>query len=699
MDFFGKKEKADEIGQDLFAQAEAILKSIYGPNAAFREGQYQAIQATMTQSRTLVVQRTGWGKSLVYFVCTKLLRQRGRGVTMVVSPLLVLMENQMEAAEKIGLRCDCLNSSVRERRADILQALERDELDLILVTPETLFSQDVQQRLQNIRIGLFVVDEAHCISDWGHDFRLEYGRLNTVIHQLPENVPVLATTATANDRVVEDLRRQLGRKVFVSRGPLTRDSLSIQVLNMPDRIRRYGWILENLPKLPGSGIIYCLTQRDCDYLADFLVKNGISAAAYYSRSGQEGQARNRSIEEAFRENRYKVIVATIKLGMGYDKGDIAFVIHYQMPENIVSYYQQIGRAGRNIPRAYIFLMYGREDEDILNYFINTAFPTQRETEQIIAFIGSRDGASLSQLSAGVNIRRTRIMKALDFLMKDGFLRKDQSVYYLTPKRFVYDRKHYDAITQIRRQEMEQMKGLARTRGCYSRYIVSCLDDHSAGNCGHCANCLGSPLLPAQVAPQFLSRAAEYVDGLIIPIEPRKMWEASTVTQHTKIAHVNQPGFCICKYGDPGYGELVKQGKYAPERRFCEELVGKSVQMLRPFVKEHSISYVCFVPSVRSLLVRDFAARVAAALGLGFLDILEKTGSPQQKEMENSAHQCANAFESFRVKEGMMVPRNLLLIDDMVDSRWTLTVCGYRLMEAGAERVYPFALADSSNRED
>lgn len=303
MDFFGKKEKANEIGQDLFAQAEAILKSIYGPNAAFREGQYQAIRATMTQSRTLVVQRTGWGKSLVYFVCTKLLRQRGRGVTMVVSPLLVLMENQMEAAEEIGLRCDCLNSSVRERRADILQALERDELDLILVTPETLFSQDVQQRLQNIRIGLFVVDEAHCISDWGHDFRLEYGRLNTVIHQLPENVPVLATTATANDRVVEDLRRQLGRKVFVSRGPLTRDSLSIQVLNMPDRIRRYGWILENLPKLPGSGIIYCLTQRDCDYLADFLVKNGISAAAYYSRSGQEGQARNRSIEEAFRENR------------------------------------------------------------------------------------------------------------------------------------------------------------------------------------------------------------------------------------------------------------------------------------------------------------------------------------------------------------------------------------------------------------
>ena len=696
MGFFNNKGKED---QALYTQAEELLRSIYGPDAVFREGQYQAIQAAMTQSRTLVVQRTGWGKSLVYFVCTKLLRQQGRGVTMVVSPLLVLMKNQMEAAEKIGLRCDCLNSSVKERRGEILRALEEDKLDLILVTPETLFSQDVQQRLQNIRIGLFVVDEAHCISDWGHDFRLEYGQLNTVIRQLPQHVPVLATTATANDRVVEDLRRQLGGKVFVSRGPLTRESLSIQVLNMPDRIRRYGWILENIPKLPGSGIIYCLTQRDCDYLADFLRKNGISAAAYYSRGSQEGEALNRSIEEAFRANRYKVLVATVKLGMGYDKGDIAFVIHYQMPQNIVSYYQQIGRAGRNIPRAYIFLMYGQEDEDILNYFIHTAFPTQRETEQIMAFIASRDGASLSQLNAGVNIRRTRITKALDFLIKDGFLRKDGAVYYLTPKRFVYDRRHYDAITKIRLGEMEQMKGLAGTRGCYSRYIVSCLDDRSAGDCGHCANCLGKALLPEQVSGAFLSRAAEYVNGLIIPIAPRKMWESSQVTKRSKILHVNQPGFCICKYGDPGYGELVKQGKYSAERRFCEELVGKSLQVLRPFVKEHDIRFVCCVPSVRSALVRDFALRVAAGLRLGFLDILEKTGGPQQKEMENSAHQCANAFASFRVKEGMLVPRNLLLIDDMVDSRWTLTVCGYRLMEAGAERVYPFALADSSNRED
>lgn len=361
----------------IYGKANSVLKSLYGSGASFREGQYEAIEATMTKKRTLVVQRTGWGKSLVYFTCTKLLRSMESGMTMVVSPLLVLMENQQEAAEKMGLRCDILNSTVKDRREAILTAIERDELDLVLVTPETLFSEDVQKRIRNFRIGLFVIDEAHCISDWGHDFRLEYGNLRRIIRQLPDNVPILATTATANDRVVSDLCAQLGQDVYISRGPLTRESLYIQVLDKPDKIERYAWILENLPKLPGSGIIYCLTQRDCDYLAEFLNRNYISAAAYYSRDGEDGAALNRSIEDRFRQNKLKALVATIRLGMGYDKDDIAFVIHYQMPSNIVSYYQQIGRAGRNIDRAYVFLMYGREDEDILNYFINTAFPIFR----------------------------------------------------------------------------------------------------------------------------------------------------------------------------------------------------------------------------------------------------------------------------------------------------------------------------------
>ncbi|MEE1319820.1 MAG: RecQ family ATP-dependent DNA helicase [Ruminococcus sp.] len=684
---------------DIYAKSTEIIKTMYGSNALFRDGQYEAIEATMTHNRTLVVQKTGWGKSLVYFVCTKLMRELKRGVTIVVSPLLVLMENQISAAQKLGLRCDVLNSTVKDRRKDILTSLEQDELDLILVTPETLFSDDVQMRLKNIRIGLFVIDEAHCISDWGHDFRLKYGKLKTIIQQLPPNVPILATTATANDRVVTDLQSQLGNNVFVSRGPLTRESLYIQVLNKLNKIERYAWILENIPKLDGSGIIYCLTQRDCDYLADFLKKNGISAAAYYSRDGEAGSNINREIEENFRNNKLKVIVATIKLGMGYDKGDIAFVIHYQMPSNIVSYYQQIGRAGRNLDKAYIFLMHGKEDEEILNYFINTAFPSEQETENIIKYIGSNDGVKENEIISTLNMHNVRIKKALSFLENDGFVRKDKSYYYLTPKKFVYDREHYEMVTAIRRQEVEQMKRLAKTQECYSRYIVSCLDDKTAKNCGHCTNCLGKELLTSAISSEFIHIAEEFVNKLIIPIEPRKMWVKSNVTKPSKILHINQQGFCISKYGDAGYGELVKQGKYSKEMRFCDELVGKSVKMLRPFVQEHEISHICCVPSLSNGLVKDFAVRVAESLKLDFADILKKTPARQQKEMKNSAFQCANAYQSFFVKEDVTVPRNILLIDDVVDSRWTFTVCGYRLIEAGAENIYPFALADSSNRED
>lgn len=684
--------------RNLYREAVEIIKQLYGSNAVFREGQYEAIEATMMHSRSLVVQKTGWGKSLVYFACTKLLRERGRGVTMVVSPLLVLMQNQLEAAEQMGLTCDSLNSSTKERRGNILDSLKRNELDLILVTPETLFRDDVQQSLPQINIGLFVIDEAHCISDWGHDFRLQYGDLKRVIARLPGNVPILATTATANDRVVADLQQQLGGDVYVSRGPLTRESLSIQVVPLESRNERYAWILQSITKLPGSGIIYCLTQRDCDYLAAFLRENGITAEAYYSRNGEEGDALNRDIEERFKNNQIKAIVATIKLGMGYDKGDIAFVIHFQMPQNIVSYYQQIGRAGRNIPRAYTFLMCGKEDQDILNYFIRTAFPTEEEMSQIMGHILKEDGISRYQLQSHLNIRSGRMDKALSFLCHDGFVIKEGTKYYATPKTYVYNKAHYDAISAVREAEMQQMKELLTTKECYSKFIARSLDDHSASDCGHCANCLGREIIPTEVAPYFLELATQFLERLIIPIEPRKQWATSSVTAKTKIKYINQVGFALAKYGDSGYGALVKENKYSKNKRFCDELVGKSARELGPLVREKRIDCICCVPSLRSDLVADFAKRLADTLGLPFRDLLVKQHAQQQKEMENSAHQCANAFCSFSVKEGTDVPQRILLVDDIVDSRWTLTVCGYRLMEQGCQEVYPFALADSSQHD-
>jgi len=679
--------------------SKAIITQLYGDGAEFREGQYEAIEATMLNRRTLVVQKTGWGKSLVYFICTKLFRNAGRGVTVVVSPLLVLMENQVEAAAGLGLRCDVLNSTVKDRREDIVNSLVSGSLDLILITPETLLSDAFQIKIRDINIGFFVIDEAHCISDWGHDFRLKYTQLNRVIQSLPPTVPILATTATANDRVVEDLVVQLGGSVHISRGSLMRESLSIQILDLPDIAQRYAWILQNINKLPGSGIIYCLTRRDCDYLTDFLQKSGINALSYYSRN-EADEHLNRTAEQLFKENKIKALISTIKLGMGYDKGDIAFVIHYQHPSNIVSYYQQIGRAGRNISRAYTFLMHGNEDKKIQDYFIDTAFPTRDEAEEILDYIylNNENGTRLGEITANVNCRRGRIDKVLLFLENEGFIYKEKSMYYRSPQTFTYNDAHYSEITQMRRKEQAQMYEFIKTENCYNRFVVNCLDDLTDKVCGKCANCLMYDEYPSDVDARLLETAQRYIERLIMPIEPRKRWAATPLTKQVKIKYQNEVGICISKYGDPGYGMLVKDGKYSLNQ-FSEQLIGKSASELKVVLTSNVIDAVTFVPSLRSNTVEDFASRLAKRLGIKFVPLLKKSDAKQQKFMLNASYQCENALKSFSVVDGKNMPENVILVDDIVDSGWTLTVCGYRLMEAGCKKVFPFVLADSSQKEE
>ena len=678
----------------IHARASEILRTIYGADATFREGQYEAIEATLTHHRTLVVQKTGWGKSLVYFVCTKLLRDQGHGVTMVVSPLLVLMENQLASAETMGLHCAVLNSTTKDRRQEQLDAMRAGELDLVLITPETLFTDEVQAALPSIPIGLFVIDEAHCISDWGHDFRLEYTRLYRIIRQMPKTVPVLGTTATANDRVIADLKQQLGDDVYISRGELMRRSLSIQILPLSTSAERYAWILENVPRLPGSGIIYCLTQRDCDYLADFLQKNGIRAVAYHS--GLE-QTETNDAEQRLRENQIKVLVATIKLGMGYDKGDISFVIHYQQPSNIVAYYQQIGRAGRSIDRAYTFLMCGEEDRMIQEYFIETAFPSEQEARAVYDAVLSHaeEGITGRAVEGLVNIRKARVDKALMFLRNEEIIVKDGARYYPTLHPFRYDRAHYEAIKAVRYREQQQMRELAHTQGCLSRFVVNCLDDTTAEDCGICRDCLGYPEYPEHPGMDALRIAQTYLERLILPIEPRKQFPSKDFTGVFKIPVPNHEGLCLSKYGDPGYGTLVKQGKYGTPPGFCEELIGKSATVLRDVVRTHGITAVTCVPSLRSTIVADLAEALAQRLRLPFVQLLEKHGTRQQKDMENSYHQCRNAWRSFACIPDISMPARVILVDDIVDSRWTMTVCGYLLTQAGCESVFPFALADSS----
>lgn len=677
-----------------------MLKQAYGPFAEFRDGQYEAIEATLTNKRTLVVQKTGWGKSLVYFLSTKYNRSLGKGVTLIVSPLLVLMENQITAGKLLELRCGVLNSTIKERdeRQNILCELTENQFDIFFITPETLFSDEFQTVIGSVNIGLFVIDECHCISDWGHDFRVEYSNLFKVINYLPSNVPVLGTTATANNRVVNDIKIQFGNDVFISRGPLVRESLHIEIVRAQSKANRYAWIVKNIPKLPGSGIIYCLTQRDCQQLSDYLNLRGINAMPYYSSDVLDEQ--NRLAERKLMNNEIKVLVSTIKLGMGYDKPDISFVIHYQQPGSVVAYYQQIGRAGRNIKKAYCYLLTGQEDQDILNYFIENAFPTKEQANRIIKILEDSDGLSKIQLEATCNIKRSKLTQFISLLENENYIYKNGSKYYRSAKIYVYNGDHYQAVKQAKYAEKDAMKRYIETGECLNRYIVNLLDDDTDVNCGKCYNCIGSSIYPPVEEPGLneVSRVSEYLESIYIKIEPRKRWPQANMglDQKTVISYQNEYGVALARYGDIGYGQMVAYDKYWADG-YREELISKSVQLLQSYVRINKITHVTIVPSFRNKKVNQFAKEVAKRLRLHYIELFTKKESPEQKSMQNSFFQAMNVIESVFLTKDMAVPTNILLIDDVVDSRWTLTVCGWLLKQAGALVVVPYCLADSSDK--
>lgn len=689
---------------DIYKKASAILHDSYGEKSNFRPGQYEAIEAAVKNKRTIVVQKTGWGKSLVYFIVAKLLRDKG--ITIVISPLLVLMDNQIDAAERIGLDCLVLNSrKTKEEREQILEDLKEEKCDLFFTTPETLYSEDMQKIISQLRISFFVVDECHCISDWGHDFRLEYGKLNKIIARLPENVSVLGTTATANNRVIEDLKKQFGSNVYVSRGPLMRESLCIQILRIETRAERYIWLKKNINKIPGSGIIYCSTKRDCDRLSDFLNENGISTRSYHSGKDEET---NYETEKMFYKNEIKAIVATIKLGMGYDKKDIGFVIHFQRPSSLVAYYQQIGRAGRTEGmKAYCYLMTGKEDRDISEYFIENAFPTKEQEEKVVyALENSSSGLSSRDLQRISNISSKALNRAIMFLLNQNVIYQESgsSRYNRSANPYLYKGNYYEEIREVKKKELDEMDDFVECKSCLSRFVVNSLNDNTSKDCGHCANCTKKDILDNIELPseEEVLILQEYLGGLYFEIEPRKKWgdKDNPFDSNTVITDCNEIGLALSKYNDTGFGEMVAFDKYHSEA-FRKELVDKSVSVIKERIGEQGYSIVSNIPSARNSKVEIFAREVAKELGYEYRDLLNVTGNgKQQKTMQNSYFQYKNAVDKIMINEESNIPQgaNIILIDDLVDSKWTLTVAGGWLKKYGAGKVFPFCLADSSQGE-
>jgi ATP-dependent DNA helicase RecQ len=698
-------------------KALTYLRTALGrPDAQFREGQWECIDFILARKRLLVVQRTGWGKSMVYFLATRLLRDSGAGVTLLISPLLSLMRNQLEAAKRIGVRAATINSTNKDDWSTIEQELKEDKIDLLLISPERLandkFRQDVLAHIA-ARVGLLVIDEAHCISDWGHEFRPDYRRIVNVLKALPNNIPVLATTATANDRVVNDVASQLGTGIQIVRGPLVRKSLKLQNIEMPSPAARMAWLAQTIPSLDGSGIVYTLTQRDAERVAEWLRINEISAEAYHADvEGEEnGTSRREELEQKLLNNELKVLVSTVALGMGFDKPDIKFVIHFQRPASVVHYYQQVGRAGRAVNEAVGILMHGEEDDQISDFFIRNAFPPQRHVEAILGELEKADGGlSVPQLESRLNLKNAQLEKALKYMSVEtpSPITKIVSKYNLTAASHGYrvDHKHVESITAIRQMEQQQMRDYMGHAGCLMEFLAQELDDPAATPCGKCAGCAGRPILDPDYDHGLANRASIFLMRNYQPLKPRKKWPSGSAmptygfSGNIGEALLAQEGRALSLWRDAGWGNLVATGKYETGR-FDDALVSACVSMIRQWGPDPVPQWVACIPSLnRPTLVPDFAERLAAALHLPFHACIQKVrANPPQKEMQNSFQQAHNLDGVFVVAPVAVPQGPCLLVDDMVDSRWTFTVATALLRQAGCEAVFPLALALNSPRMD
>jgi ATP-dependent DNA helicase RecQ len=707
----GDREPADSIR----AEAEACLRVLAGEDARLRDDQWTAIRALVADHvRALVVQRTGWGKSAVYFAATALLRARGAGPSVIVSPLLALMRNQIAAAERAGIRARTVNSVNAEQWDEIYAEVAAGQVDVLLVSPERLNNpgfRDVVLPKLIASAGLLVVDEAHCISDWGHDFRPDYRRLRTLLTGLPPGVPVLATTATANERVSRDVAEQLGAgydgEILILRGSLDRDSLHLAVVALPAAQQRLGWLADHLAELPGSGIVYALTVAAAREAASFLRGEGLNVAPY---TGQDDPADRQAAEDALLAGELKALVATSALGMGFDKPDLGFVVHLGAPQSPIAYYQQIGRAGRAVDRADVILLPGREDADIWAYFGSLAFPAEpvvRRTLSVLAEAGRP--LSTAALEVSVDLSRTRLETMLKVLDVDGAVRRVTGGWTTTGRQWAYDADRYVRVAAERAREQQAMLGYITTQGCRMEYLRRQLDDPTAAPCGRCDNCTQSRWRDA--VTETAARAAR--DHLLRPgteVPPRKMWPAGMRDLGIDIAGKlgadvsAEAGRALGSLTDLGWGPRVRAvlaEEPSPDGPVPDDVLAAVVKLLAAWDWAQRPAAVIAMPSrTRPLLIASMASQIARIGRIPYLGPLDYGGPAKPGRQHNSAQRLRAVWSSVVVPGAMRadlarLDGPVLLVDDRIETGWTMTVAAMRLREAGAIAVLPLVLATAA----
>lgn len=687
------------------AQAQSVLEQLAGPAAILRDDQWTAIEALVVGRRqALVVQRTGWGKSAVYFIAAKLLRSSGHGPTVIVSPLLALMRNQVAAAERAGVRAATINSGNVTEWDAIHQRVSDGDLDVLLVSPERLNNPDFRDNVLPALAadaGLVVVDEAHCVSDWGHDFRPDYRRIRTLIAELGSGIPVLATTATANDRVVNDVAAQLGvggRDTLVLRGGLDRESLRLAVVKAGNPAQRAAWIAAQLDSLPGSGIIYTLTVAQAHDVAVLLAERGHKVAAY---TGSTDTAEREQLEADLLDNRVKALVATSALGMGFDKPDLGFVVHLGAPSSPIAYYQQVGRAGRATDSAEVILLPGAEDQDVWRYFASVAFPSESMVRNVIGALDTDRPQSTPALETLVDLNRSRLEMVLKVLDVDGAVRRVKGGWIATGQPWTYDEARYRALDEARRREQQAMLDYQATDGCRMAFLRAQLDDpdlQPGERCGRCDNCTGNRY-EAAVDDATLAATAERLRRPGIVVAPRKQWPSGLATLGLelsgRIGDGPAPGRAIGRLTDLGWGARLRRLLDEPDAEVPDDVVTAAVAVLKAWDwTTRPVAVMGLDSAAHPKLITSTVQRLAELGRLTNLGTLRYAPGRRPATAANSAYRVAALDGAWEPPE-FDVGGPVLLVDDMADTGWTLTMAARLLRAAGAPEVLPFVLAATS----
>ena len=684
-------------------RAQAILEQLAGAAAVLRDDQWTAIEALVVQRRrALVVQRTGWGKSAVYFIAAKLLREQGRGATVIVSPLLALMRNQVAAAQRAGVHAATINSGNVTEWDDIHCRVAAGELDVLLVSPERLNNPEFRDNVLPALAadaGLVVVDEAHCVSDWGHDFRPDYRRIRTLVAELGTGTPVLATTATANDRVVDDVAAQLGvggADTLVLRGGLDRESLHLSVVQVGTAAERVAWIAAQLNSLAGSGIIYTLTVAGARDLATLLKDLGHDVAAY---TGATDPAEREQLEADLLDNRVKALVATSALGMGFDKPDLGFVIHLGAPASPIAYYQQVGRAGRSTASAQVILLPSPQDRDIWSYFASVAFPSEPMVRRVIEVLEQDRAQSTAALEPQVDLGRSRLEMVLKVLDVDGAVRRVKGGWVGTGQPWVYDEQRYRKLDEARRREQQAMLDYQATAECRMAFLRAQLDDPELVDgtaCGRCDNCSGERYDP-QVESAAVDLAQQRLQRPGIEISPRKQWPSGMaklgIEVSGRISDGPVAGRVIGRLTDLGWGARLRRLLDAPDEPAPPDVLKAAVAVLAAWPWETRPVAVMGLDSASHPILIGSVTDGLAELGrLTNLGTLRYRPGHRPVTAANSAYRVAALRDAWIAPDLAGVDGPILLIDDLTDTGWTLTMAARVLRQAGAEEVLPFALA-------